>query len=504
MSAKDSDKLIVRNTVYLYIQTIVVLIVSLYTSRVILNTLGEVDYGIYNVVGGVITMFSFIGGSLTTASQRFITFELGKGENGNVNKIFSISLLVHLSFALVIVIIAEPIGIWFINNKLQIPPDRLVAAQWLFQFTIITMIFMFASVPYSALIVAHEKMTAFAIIAILDSFLKLGIAFSILFFNRDKLVLYGLLMCLEQVLIRIVYSVYCKRNFRELRFHFYFDKAILKEYGGFASWSLFGNAAVMTYTQGLNMLLGVFFSPVVNAARGVSVQVQGAINHFVNSFHTAINPQITKRYASGQTQDMLNLVFFSSRFSFYLLLIMSVPILLETDFVLRLWLGKVPAYSVTFLRIILLTTWINSLANPLIVTVKATGNVKKYESTIAVIMLLILPISYFFLRQGYPPHIVFVVHLFVECIAMVFRIIITRSLVHFSLRNYLNKVIVRVVIVALISIIIPLTFYLWFNQTDFRPFVTISSSIISSFVTIYFLGLSVDEKALLFSIFKKG
>ena len=269
MSAKDSDKLIVRNTVYLYIQTIIVLIVSLYTSRVILNTLGVVDYGIYNVVGGVITMFSFIGGSLTTASQRFITFELGKGENGDVNKIFLICFLVHLSFALVIAFIAEPIGIWFINNKLQIPPDRLVAAQWLFQFTIITMIFMFASVPYSALIVAHEKMTAFAIIAILDSFLKLGIAFSILFFNRDKLVLYGLLMCLEQVLIRIVYSVYCKRNFRESRFHFYFDKAILKEYGGFASWSLFGNAAVMTYTQGLNMLLGVFFSPVVNAARGV-------------------------------------------------------------------------------------------------------------------------------------------------------------------------------------------------------------------------------------------
>lgn len=504
MDVNNSDKRIVKNTLLLYIRTFIVLILSLVTSRVILRALGVEDYGIYNVVAGVITLFSFIRGSLSTASQRFITYELGKGEDGNVNKVFSISLSVHLLMALVIAIVAEPVGIWFINNKLNIPPERLIAAQWLFQFTIISMIFLFTSVPYNALITAHEKMRAFAVISILDAFLKLGIAYAVLFVLSDKLILYGLLMCIEQIMIRYCYSIYCKVNFKESKYHFYLDKCIIKEYGVFASWSIFGNGAHMAYTQGLNLLLGMFFNPAVNAARGIAVQIQGAINNFVNSFHTAINPQITKRYASRQIPDMLNLVFFSSRFSFYLLLIMSVPILLEPELLLKLWLGIVPDYTVVFVRIILLTTWINSLANPLIVAVKATGQIKRYESTVAVIMLLILPISYLFLRLGYPPHIVFIVHLCVECVAMVCRILITRNLVHFSLRGYFSDVIIRVLKVTIIAVVVPLFIYILFHESSIRSYVTIVTSIGCSSLSVYFFGLTNPERTMMKSMIGKN
>lgn len=485
---------IAKNTLYLYLRTFLVMFVTLFTSRVVLQSLGVEDYGIYNVVGGIITMFSFISSTLSTASQRYITFELGKGSEGNMSKIFSICFFLHLGLAFIVVAIAEPAGLWFIYNKLLIPSDRLVAAVWVYQFTILSMILMFLSVPFNALIIAYEKMNAFAAISIVDAVMRLLIAYSTMLCSSDKLIVYAFLMFAAQLSVQACYMIYCYSNFPESHYKHHWDKALVKEMGKFASWSVFGNLAYVTYTQGLNLLLGTFFLPVVNAARGIAVQAQSAVNQFVTSFQTAINPQIIKNYSSGNMLEMINLVFRSSRFSFYLLMIMTIPVILETEVLLQLWLKNVPDYTIVFLRIILLTTWINSIANPLIISVKATGNVKKYESTVGVLMILILPISFFFLKIGYPPVTVFIVHLCMECLAMVCRILITRSLVHFSLRRYVKEVLLRIITVGCFAIIIPLLFYLYIDSSVLRFFMVCGVSVICSVISILLFGLTKGER----------
>lgn len=493
-----NNKRIAKNTILLYFRMIVIMGVSLFTSRVILQTLGVEDFGIYNVVAGIVAMFGFISGSLTTASQRYITFELGRGSNGNMIKVFSSCLSLHIILALLIAVIAEPIGVWFICNKLMIPESRIVAAIWVFQFSILSMIVMFISVPYNALIVAYERMDAFAMVSIIEVVLRLAIAYSLfLFRDVDKLIIYGCFMFVAQLIVRLCYTAYCKRNFPGIKYIRGIDRPLFIEMGKFASWSIFGNLAYITYTQGLNVLLGTFFNPSVNAARGIAVQVQGAVNSFVNSFQSAINPQITKNYAGGNIEDMIMLVFRSSRFSFYLLMILTLPVLLRTSEILNLWLVNVPDYTVVFVRIILITTWINSIANPLIVSVKASGKVKTYESTVGGLMIAILPLSYLFLKFGHSPEVVFYVHLSIECVAMAFRIWNTKQIIRFSYDSYFRKVILRIVGVAVGAVIIPMI--LSYNLSDgcCSSMFVIFSSIITSILAIVIVGLEKNEKVFL-------
>lgn len=494
-----NNKRIAKNTIYLYIRTLVVMCVTLFTSRVILQSLGVEDFGIYNVVGGIIAMFGFITNTLSTSSQRFITFELGKGALGNTNKVFSTCFILHFLLALIIAIIAEPTGVWFVQNKLLIPAEKLDSAMWVYQFTVVSMFLTFLAVPFNALIVAHERMNVFALISIVDAFLKLAIAFAIAYYPHNKLVLYGALLMCIQITNFLFYFAYCKWSFVESKVRLIWDKSLITEIGKFASWSIFGNVAYITYTQGLNLLLGTFFLPAVNAARGVAVQVQSAVNNFVHSFQTAINPQITKNYASGNTAEMLNLVFRSSRFSYYLLIIVTIPLLLESETVLQLWLKTVPEYTVTFLRIILLTTWINSLANPLIISVKATGNVRKYESTVGVLMMAILPVSYVFLKLGFPPVTVFLVHLCFECIAMVCRVLITRELIRFSLRKYFSDVILKVIWVTLAAVVLPVIINIYVDQSISRFLIVSTVSVVCTFISIVTLGLTTGERQFLIS-----
>lgn len=502
---ENNNKRIAKNTLFLYFRMIIIMLVTLYTSRVILKTLGVEDYGIYNVVGGIVAMFGFISGSLTAASQRYITFEIGKGDLGDLSKVFSLSLELHIALSIVIALIVEPFGIWFIYNKLLIPVERLNAALWVFHFSVLSMIVMFVSVPYNALIVAHEKMNAFAMISILEAVLRLIIAYSLLVCgNYDRLIIYAILTFSVQLIIRFCYTFYCKRCLLHCSFSLIYDKKVLKEMGSFASWSIFGNIAFVTYTQGLNLLLGTFFLPVVNAARGIAVQVQSAINTFVSGFQTAINPQITKNYAAGNIKNMISLVFRSSRFSYYLLMIITIPIMLQTETILRLWLHTVPTYTVSFLRIILLTTWINSIANPLIISVKATGKVKLYEGTVGGLMLFILPISYVLLRLGYPPITVFIVHLFIECVAMAFRIWNCRKLIHFSLYSYMNEVVFKILIVTIAAITIPIIIQVYFLQKDVLSFCIITLvSVICSCMSIFLLGLTPGERGFILSKIRK-
>ncbi len=493
IDSQANNKRIAKNTMLLFVRMLITMGVSLYTSRIVLKALGVDDYGIYNLVGGIVSIFGFVNGSLSTATQRFITFEIGKGSSGNVSEIFSTCLLLHIIIAVMIVIIAEPIGLWLIYNKLLIPAERIIAAIWIFHFSLISTFLMIISVPYNASIVAYERMGAFAYISVSEAIMKLLIAFALLWTNYDKLIIYGGLLVTTQIIVICLYIFYCKRNFTNIRFVLSFEKTLFKEISQFASWSILGNVAYISYTQGLNLLLGMFFMPVVNAARGIAVQIQGVVNTFVMNFQTAINPQITKNYASGNIEEMHNLINRSSRFSFYLLLIISMPLFLETKRILMLWLGEIPEYTVIFVRLILMTTLINSFANPLIIAVKATGKVWQYESIVATLMLLILPISYILLRCGFDAWVVFAVHLCFEIIAQGARIRISSRLTNYSIEYYMREVLKKILLTGSISFVLPIVAYNCLPDTILSFFMVCIISFVSTIISIILWGLTKGE-----------
>ena len=490
----SENKRIAKNTIYLYFRMIIIMAVSLLTSRVILKTLGVEDFGIYNLVGGVTAMFQFLTGTLADATQRYITFEIGKGTQGNVNKIFSQCVILHLILAVLILVIAEPIGLWFLDNKLIIPGERMYAAKWIFQLSLVSMFILIISVPYNALIVAHEKMKAFAMISVVEVFGRLVIAYALLLTENDRLILYGILIMCLQILIRFLYTVYCKKNFSESNVKYFWDRSLLKEMFKFASWTIIGNLAYICVTQGLGILLGMFFLPVVNAARGISLQVQNAVVTFVRNFQTAINPQITKSYAASNLPYTHSLIYRSSRFSFFLVLLPLLPIILETDFILNLWLTVVPDHTSIFVRVVLLISLINSLANPLAVGIKATGRIKEYELYSASLKLFVLPVAYVLLKFGASPVIVFIVYLVFEFLAFLSNIIVTSHFVKFSLSEYVRNVLIRVIGVSVLSSIIPFITYIFMPATFTRFMIVLISSVVSSSIAIYMLGLTYNER----------
>lgn len=497
-----NNKRIAKNTMFLYFRMIITMAVSLFTSRVILQTLGVDDFGIYNLVGGITAMFQFLNGTLADATQRYITVEIGKGEGGNINKIFSICLLLHAILGIIIVIIAEPLGLWMIHNKLIIPADRIEAATWILHFSVISLFIVIISVPYNALIIAHEKMKAFAMISIVEAVGKLIIVYALLIGHMDRLILYGALMLLMQTAIRCLYTSYCNKNFLESKFHYYWDKNLLKELSGFASWTIIGNLAFICVTQGISILLGMFFLPFVNAARGIAMQVQTAMSTFVKNFQTAINPQITKTFASGNIYETHSLVFRSSRFSFFLVMIPLIPLFLEIDLILDVWLEEVPQYTSDFVRLIILVSWINSLANPLSVAMKATGNIREYELYSASVKLLVIPVSYVLLLKGGSPSIVVCVYLFFEFAAYVSNFIISSKYVGFKLNKYFNEVVLRVLLVAFLSFIPPIVIFLSLNQIWHRFIGVLIVSLICSAISVLLVGMTRYERVSVLSHIK--
>lgn len=489
-----NNKRIAKNTLLLYVRTLFIMLITLYTSRVILNTLGVSDYGIYNVVGGVVAMFGFINGSMSSATQRYITFALGKGDMKNLQKVFSTALQIHFLIAILILLLGETVGLWFLYEKMQIPTDRMDAAFWVLQCSILSTVVMIISVPYNADIIVHEKMSAFAYISILEALLKLAVVYALSLSPYDKLIFYAFLILAVQLLIRFCYNNYCHRHFFESKYKHIWDKSLFKEMTGFAGWSMFGNLASVLFGQGLNMLLNVFFGPVVNAARAVSVQVQNAIQQFVGNFQMALNPQITKTYAKGEMKEMHQLMFRSARFSFYLLFLLSLPVLFETNFILTIWLKTVPENTVIFLRIMICISLLYTLSNPLMVANQATGKVKKYQAICGSILLMILPISYVCLRLGYPAYSVFIVHFIVESITQIVRMIMLKTLIDLRLKDYINNIYAKVITVTVLSVIIPMIVYINMADTLIRFFVVCIISIISISGTIYAIGLSKDER----------
>ncbi len=470
------------------------MIVSLYTSRVVLNTLGVEDYGVYNVTGGVVAMFSFFNTAMSSATQRYITFALGKGDKQRLNVIFNTAVVIHLGISLCVLILGETIGLWFVMSKLVIPAERSVAAMWVYQCSILTSLVSIMSVPYNADIVANEKMSAFAYISILEVILKLLIVFVLVIIPADKLISYAILVVCVQLIIRYIYVSYCSRHFEEAKIKKVFDKSLFKEMASFAGWSFFGNFACILYGQGVNMLLNIFFGPVVNAARGVAIQVQTAVHQFAGSFQMAINPQITKSYASGSLLQMHSLMCRSSRFSFYLLFFLIFPILLETDFILTLWLKNVPDNAVIFTQIMLCIMLLNPFSSPLTIANQATGMIRFYQIVVGCTLMTIFPISYLVLWWGAPAYAVFCVHFIIEGIALILRMIMLKKLISLSLIEYVKNVYLPIVNTVIVAVILPILVRIQFNE-GWGRFLTVGfTCVVSIGFSAFFIGLTKNER----------
>lgn len=490
----DNNKRIAKNTLLLYFRMLFMMVVSLYTSRVILNALGVEDFGIYNVVGGVVAMFSVISGSLSAAISRFITYELGKGDQCKLNRIFSASVTIQLLLSLIIVVLIESVGVWFLNAKMTIPADRMTAANWVLQFSIITFVINLISVPYNAAIIAHEKMSAFAYISILEAIGKLTIAFLIIWSPFDKLIYYAILMCIVALIVRFAYGHYCTKHFSECTYHFRWDKDILKQMFGFAGWNFIGAAASILRDQGGNIVINLFCGPSVNAARGIAVQVNTAITGFVQNFMTALNPQITKSYASGNKEYMMTLIFQGARFSFYLLLLLSLPILINTHYILVIWLKLVPEHAVIFVQLILIFALHESLASPLITAMLATGNIKKYQIIAGGLNFLNLPTSYIFLRLGASPEIVFIIAIFFSVTVQIARLLLLRDMIQLDLFGYLKHVYINVIIVTIISVVAPLLFKMFTTGNLISLIISLLFTLIWTSFVIVLIGCKKEER----------
>lgn len=490
----DNNKRIAKNTLLLYFRMLFMMVVSLYTSRVILNALGVEDFGIYNVVGGVVTMFTVISGSLSAAISRFITYELGKGDQSKLNKIFSASVTIQLLLSLIIIVLIESVGVWFLNAKMTIPADRVTAANWVLQFSIITFVINLISVPYNAAIIAHERMSAFAYISILEAIGKLAIAFFIMWSPIDKLIYYAILMCTVAVIVRLTYGHYCKKHFTECTYHFHWDKDILKQMFGFAGWNFIGASSVVFRDQGGNIILNIFFGPTVNAARGIANQVNTAITGFVQNFMTALNPQITKSYASGDGEYMMTLIFQGARLSFYMLLLLSLPVLINTHYILVIWLKIVPEHAVLFVRLILIFAMCESISNPLITAMLATGKIRNYQIVVGGLQLLNLPLSYICLKTGFVPESILVVAIIISLACLFARLYMLRGMIGLSSILYMKNVFLNVLVVASLSAIIPYMLFCYMKETFFSFIIITLIAVLCTLVVEFYIGCNQKER----------
>ncbi|MBM6945131.1 MULTISPECIES: MATE family efflux transporter [Bacteroides] len=494
-----NNKRIAKNTLLLYFRMLFMMAVSLYTSRVVLNALGVEDFGIYNVVGGVVAMFSMLSGSLSAAITRFITYELGTGNKENLKKIFSSSVTIQIGLAVLIILLTEAIGVWFLNVKMNIPDGRIVAANWVFQFSILTFAINLISVPYNASIIAHERMSAFAYISILEAIGKLTIAFLIVISPMDKLIFYAILMCTVALIVRFTYGAYCKRHFEECTYHFIFNKELLKRMFGFAGWNFIGATSAVLRDQGGNIVINLFCGPAVNAARGIAFQVNTAVYGFVSNFMTALNPQITKSYAAGDRDYMMTLIYQGARLSFYMLLLLSLPVLVNTHYILSLWLKIVPDHAVLFMQLVLVFAMSESISNPLITAMLATGKIRNYQLVVGGLQMMNLPVSYLLLRMGMFPEVVIVVAIAISQCCLAARLVMLRGMIGLSVRKYMKKVYINVFVVTVIAAILPFLLSMKLEESFLNFVLLCFVALICTGVTIYYVGCDKTERQFVLS-----
>ena len=495
-TSSQNNRRIAKNTLMLYFRMILTMMVSLYTSRVILNTLGVEDFGIYNVVGGVVSMFAFFNSAMSSATQRFLSYEIGKGDFVQLRKTFNATQIIHIGIAVLIFILAETVGLWFVKSYLVIPPERLDAAIWVYHFSVLSFMVSIIQVPYNATIIAHERMNVYAYVSIIEVSLKLLIVFMLTWITYDKLKLYGILYFSVVFIVAAIYRVYTRRNFEESKFEFVNDQKLYKTLISYSGWNLFGNIAAVAKGQGVNILLNIFYGPVVNAARGIAMQVQAAVNSFVSNFQMAVNPQIIKSYAADEREYMYSLVIRGSKFSFYLLFFLSLPIMIEVDQILKLWLKTVPEYSSIFTILVLVIILIDCVSGPLMTAIQATGKIKVYQAVVGSLLMLILPISYFLLKLGYSPEITLYVNIVISIIALSFRLYLVWKLLEFPIQRFVEEIILKNILIVLLSLSLPLLIRTSMDEHFIRLIVIVFVTLFWNAVIIFSLGLQKSEKAI--------
>ena len=493
----ENNKRIAKNTLFLYIRTLFVLLVSLYTSRVILRVLGISDYGIYQVIGGLVAMFGVLSTALSAAISRFITFEIGSGNKEKLCRVFSTSIIVQFIIAFIVLLLAEFIAIWFVQTQMKIPEGRMIAAQWVLHCSLITFCINLVSVPYNACIIAHEHMKTFAYISVLDVLLKLIVCFCIFISPVDKLIFYAVLLTVEAVIIRIIYSFYCHRHFEESRSKLIFDKTIFRDMLSFSGWSFFTNTNSILNNQGVNMLINVFFGVTVNAARGIAVQVENAVLQFVNNFTVAINPQITKSYASGEMERMYSLVCRGAKFSYFAMLLVALPIVCEAEKILNIWLTVVPEHTVIFVRLSLVLGVFDCIGASGYTACAAAGKMKRYALILTPIGLLEFPLTWMFFGMGAPAVSTYYLYIFVKFLVVIARLFLLRDMVGLTPVIFVKNVFRPILFTTLVAVL-PSIFVIYvFPQSFWRLFISVIVALSTVSLASLYIGMTVGERQII-------
>lgn len=499
---KDKKR-IAKNTMMLYIRMIVIMIVTLYTTRVVLNVLGETDYGIYNIVGSVVVSMVFIQNALMSATQRFLSYEMGLGENGDVSKVFSSSLNLHLKFLAIILIILETIGLWFLNRVLDIPPDRMLAANIVYQFSILTFCLNLIRVPYNAIIISYESMNIYAVLSIAEAILKLSIVVALKYMYSDKLIAYGVLVLVITFIINALYISYCRRNYREdTKPNLRGDKDVIKKLRGFLGWNLVGGATGIATNEGPNYFMNYYLGVSVNAAMGIAKQVSSAVYQFTSNFQAAFNPQIVKAYASDEKEYLFGLINKTSLLSFYLLFIFAFPILLCAHFIFDLWLVDVPNYTIEFCILMMVGQLVAAMSSPLWMVAHATGDIKQYQIVISAIGLMIIPVSFVVLKFGYAPYYILAFQVVLNVAIFIYRLWFAKKRVGFPIRQFVTSVVFKCLLLTLVIAPVPVLISLkvsglWQNLS------LIVLTIVLSCLVFYFWGLDKNTREMIQTFVRK-
>ena len=497
------QKRIAKNTVMLYLRMIVIMIVTLYTTRVVLSVLGETDYGIYNIVGSVVISMVFIQNSLMSATQRFLSYEMGLKEKGDVSRVFRSSTVLHLRFLVIIFVLLETVGLWFLNRVLDIPPGRMFAANVVYQFSIITFALNLIRIPYNSIIISYENMNIYAILSIVEAFLKLSIVIALKYLGSDKLILYGILVCAITIVINSLYISYCRKHYStETKYSLRGDKETIKKLQGFLGWNLLGGVTGVATNEGPNYFMNFYMGVSVNAAMGIAKQVSGAVFQFASNVQSAFNPQIVKAYAADEKDYLFSLINKTSLLSFYLLFIIAFPVIICAEYIFELWLVNVPQYTVVFCILIILSQFIAALSGPLWMVAHATGDIKKYQITISILGLLVLPASFFILKGGYAPYYVLAFQVLLNTAIFVYRLFFAREKIGLSIRKYLKEVVLKCVLLTICIFPIPYAMSR-FAEGFWQNFCVVVVSVFLTGLVIYFGGLDKEMREMVNGFIRK-
>ena len=500
----DNNKRIAKNTLFLYLRMFVMMLTALFTSRIVLDVLGAADYGLNNVIGGVVVLFSFLNNALISATQRYLNFHIGRKDYKQTNIVFCMSMNTYFLLSILVIILGETVGIWFVDTQLNIPPERMYAAQWVYQFTLLQFVISLLRVPYNASIIAYERMNFYAYVSLVEVIAKLLVVYLLYITTFDKLIFYSFLYTIVPLIVTFVYKLYCNKCFDTTKYKAIWDKVAFKEMFGFSGWSLFGSLANLAAQQGLNILINIFYGVTVNAAAGIANQVSTNVYGFISNFQTAFQPQIVKTYAAKEIERFHKLIFQTSKFSYFMVIVLVMPILFTIDGILEIWLKEVPEYTAIFCRLILIYLSCEAISAPLWMSVQATGKIRSYQILMACLIFLNFPIAYVVLKLGLPVYSVWIVRILVNVLVVVARCLYMKNKLDFPLLPYLRYVMLPIFWVTLIAL--PLPILLHFAIDGFWQNL-IGVGLVTFVVTmidVYYIGMNAHEKEMARNmIFKK-